>query len=97
MKLIKLDVFSGVFVVFVNSCAGIKKCPDVTGFNPVVDKSTCHVRTRNTFFADQLSPEIKEKIKLGQSIEFIWVPTMQKGPSVVPAHFEVKTVLGSEL
>jgi len=79
------------------SCANSTKCPNAEGFNPVVEKPSCRVRIRNTFFADQLSPEIKEKIKQGQQVEFIWIPTAQKGPAMIPAHFEVKTVLGEQL
>lgn len=79
------------------SCVSSKKCPNVEGFNPVIEKPSCRVRIKNTFFADQLSPEIKEKMKQGQQLEFVWVPTAQKGQSMVPAHFEVKTVLGDPL
>lgn len=79
------------------SCASSTKCPNAEGFNPVVEKPSCRVRIRNTFFADQLSTDIKEKMKQGQQLEFIWVPTAQKGPSMIPAHFEVKTVLGEQL
>lgn len=84
-------------VLSVLSCASTNKCPNAEGFNPVVEKPSCHVRIRNTYFADQLSPEIKEKIKQGQQVEFTWMPTAQKGPTVVPAHFEIKTVLGGPL
>lgn len=90
-------VILNMFLLSVLSCSSFKKCPDVDGFNPVVDKATCQVKIRNTFYADQLSPDIKEKMKQGQQLEFVWVPTTQKGQSVVPAHFEVKTVLGSDL
>lgn len=79
------------------SCVSSTKCPNVEGFNPVIEKPSCRVRIKNTFFADQLSPEIKEKMKQGQQLEFVWVPTTQKGQSMVPAHFEVKTILGDPL
>jgi len=88
-----------VFLVVVNltSCANSTKCPNAEGFNPVVERPSCRVRIRNTFFADQLSPDIKEKMKQGQQLEFVWVPTAQKGPTFIPAHFQVKTVLGESL
>ena len=88
-----------LFLVTINlmSCASSTKCPNAEGFNPVVEKPSCRVRIRNTFFADQLSPDIKEKMKQGQQLEFVWVPTAQKGASMIPAHFEVKTVLGEQL
>ena len=79
------------------SCASSTKCPNADGFNPVIEKPSCRVRIRNTFFADQLSTEVKEKMKQGQLVEFVWMPTAEKGPSTVPAHFEVKTVLGEQL
>ncbi len=93
MKLIIL------FLVTMNlmSCASSTKCPNAEGFNPVVEKPSCRIRIRNTFFADQLSPDIKEKMKQGQQLEFVWVSTAQKGPSMIPAHFEVNTVLGDSL
>lgn len=78
------------------SCASPKKCPDVDGFNPVID-SGCQVRIKNVFFADKMSADIKEKINQGQQFEYIWVPTEQKGSVTVPAHFEIKTVLGDDL
>lgn len=80
-----------------NSCTSATKCPSAEGFNPVVEKPSCRVRIRNSFFADQLSSEVKDKIKQGQQVEFVWVPTSEKGSSTVPAHFEVKTVLGEQL
>ena len=40
---------------------------------------------------------MKEKIKKGQQLEFNWVPTEEKGSVTVPAHYEVKTVLGDDL
>ena len=88
-----------LFLVTINlmSCASSTKCSKAEGFNPVVEKPSCRVRIRNTFFADQLSTDIKEKMKQGQQLEFVWVPTAQKGQSMIPAHFEVKTVLGDSL
>ena len=86
-----------LYICNIMSCASSKKCANVDGFNPVFEKSSCRLQIRNTFFADQLSSEIKDKIRQGQRIEFVWMPTVQKGQSTVPAHFEVKTVLGDDL
>lgn len=78
------------------ACASSTKCPNTDGFNSVIEKPSCRVRIRNTVFADQLSPDIKEKMRQGQLLEFVWMPTAQKGQAMIPAHFEVKTVLGEQ-
>lgn len=85
-----------IMTICLISCASSKKCPNVEGFNSVIEKGSCKIRIRNTFFADQLSSDTKEKLKQGQQAEFIWVPTVTKNQAVVPAHFEVKTVVGDQ-
>jgi hypothetical protein len=90
----KLIILVLSFYLF--SCSSAKKCSEVDGFNPVVDPG-CQVRIKNVFFADQVSSDIKDKINRGQQVEYIWIPTERKGDVVVPAHYEVKTVLGDGL
>lgn len=92
----KKIIIGSLLVMGFFSCASQPSCPGVDGFNPIIDPG-CKVRIKNTLIADQLSPSIKEKMKQGQQLEFNWVPTEEKGSVTVPAHYEVKTVLGGDL
>ncbi|GIL16312.1 MAG: hypothetical protein BroJett040_00630 [Oligoflexia bacterium] len=73
-------------------CSTRQKCPSSDGFNSVIEQKSCQVRIRNVIYAEDISVEVKEQIAKGQQVEFIWVSAAQRGPVIVPSHYEYKIV-----
>lgn len=70
-----------------SGCTTARKCPDAGLVNPVFDKDSCKVRTRNVYVADNLCPELKGKLRDNPEATITWVGTVTENGTIIPGHF----------
>ena len=71
-----------------------QKCPGGSLVNPVFEKGSCKVRTRNVYVADLISPEFKGKFSDSPAPTVQWVDTITENDTIIPGHFIILNASG---
>lgn len=91
--MIKIAFFAliGSIAAFsLTSCTSAPKCPSVDLTNPVFEKESCRVRTRNVYVGDLMSPELKNKFQ-DPTVSVHWIGPTSPNGAVTPGHFAIRT------
>jgi hypothetical protein len=76
-----------VLALTLSACTTARKCPNAALVNPVFEKDSCKVRTRNVFVADSIGPELRGKIRDNPAATIQWVGTLFESGTIIPGHF----------
>ena len=81
-------VLTAIIALITSSCASRPKCPTSDLTNPVFEKDSCKLKTRNVYIGDLMSPELKGKFQNPETV-VQWVGTVSDGRKIVPGHFVI--------
>ena len=90
-----VSVLMTALTLTLSSCTTQRKCPDAGLVNPVFEKSSCKVRTRNVYVADNISPELKGKLRDNPEATITWVGTVTENGTIIPGHFIILNAGGA--
>jgi hypothetical protein len=76
-----------------DGCSTAGKCHEAGLVNPVFQRDSCKVRTRNVYIADQMSPEFKEKLRNNPAATVTWVGTTNENGTIVLGHFVISNTV----
>ena len=82
-----VSVLTIAYALTLSGCTTARKCPEAALVNPVFEKDSCKVRTRNVYVADNLSPELKGKLRDNPEATITWVGTVNENGTIIPGHF----------
>lgn len=90
-----IKISQSILIAFVpallmEACTTTPKCPTADLTNPVFEKGSCLVKTRNVYVGDLMSPELKGKFQ-DPTTSVHWVGPANSNGIMTPGHFVITT------